>query len=323
MSILVVGSAGLVGRRTVRHLTHAGVDVLAADLRLPAADDGEDPTTLVLDVGDLAQVVAAVTEHRPAAIVHLAAAPGLTAHAQRDPLGGARANLDSALHVLEAARLAGVSRVVLASSASVYLGSVDASTVRTTEDQPLHPPTSVYAATKLGAELLASAYARGHDVETTCLRLPRVVGPRRTPRTPHEVAFARLAVAASTVVPVEIERFTAGEELIHPADAATALAAAALRPEPPSAVLNVVGTDVVTVEDVVAMFSELAGGVEVTIRPLDADYPYRDPIPAMDGTRAAQELGYQPSHDLRAIVRDHLEAVRAGAARAVGPAPRQ
>jgi UDP-glucose 4-epimerase len=87
------------------------------------------------------------------------------------------ANTHGTLTVLEAARRAGVRRVVSTSSSSIYGG---AAVTPTPETAPL-VPRSPYAVSKLAAEHYARIYWELHGVETVSLRLFNVFGPRQRP----------------------------------------------------------------------------------------------------------------------------------------------
>src|SRR5690606_27532373 len=108
-------------------------------------------------------------------IVHCGAHSGPMV-ARDNPYDLVAVNVVGTANVLEVARLQRVRRFVNCSSVSVY-GSTSAGPVR--EDPALHPST-VYGATKLAAEHLATAYAREHGLDAVSLRLSWVYGPRRT-----------------------------------------------------------------------------------------------------------------------------------------------
>src|SRR5262249_10338668 len=81
---------------------------------------------------------------------------------------------------LEACRAAGVTRVVAASSSSVY-GARAGAPAAFSEDDPCLTPASPYAATKRAAELIASTYRDLYGIGITSLRFFTVYGPRQRP----------------------------------------------------------------------------------------------------------------------------------------------
>lgn len=82
------------------------------------------------------------------------------------------ANVDGTLGVFEAARLAGIKRVVNFSSETVY-GAVEGTV---TENTPVHPSTP-YAVTKVATEWLGQVYQARYGLDVVSLRIAQVYGP--------------------------------------------------------------------------------------------------------------------------------------------------
>src|SRR5207302_4637605 len=77
------------------------------------------------------------------------------------------------LNVLEAARAAGVRKIVFSSSAGIF-GELKTIPIR--EDHAVEPDTP-YGASKLAAEKLCLAYSKLYPIESVCLRYFNVYGP--------------------------------------------------------------------------------------------------------------------------------------------------
>jgi nucleoside-diphosphate-sugar epimerase len=90
-------------------------------------------------------------------------------------------NVRGTVVVLESARLAGIKRVVLASSAAVY---GDGAKSPLSEDAPTNPLTP-YALDKRSIEHYAALYHRLYGLETVALRYFNVYGPRQSPTSPY------------------------------------------------------------------------------------------------------------------------------------------
>jgi UDP-glucuronate 4-epimerase len=138
----------------------------------------------MLDVGALAALLTAET-----VVVHLAAKAGVRP-SLADPVAYARTNVTGTAAVLEAARRAGVSRIVFGSSSSVYGNSTP---VPFREDAVAIEPVSPYAATKRAGELLLSSVAPIYGFRAASLRFFTVYGPRQRPDLAIH-AFARKIV---------------------------------------------------------------------------------------------------------------------------------
>jgi UDP-glucose 4-epimerase len=111
------------------------------------------------------------------------------------PLDTNAACVTGTVSLLDAARRAGVRRVVYAGSSSVY-GDQPASSKRET-DLPL--PLSPYAAAKMAGELYLHAFAATYGIETVTIRYFNVFGPRQDPASPY-----------SAVIPLFITAMLAG-----------------------------------------------------------------------------------------------------------------
>jgi nucleoside-diphosphate-sugar epimerase len=145
------------------------------------------------DIGDLDAIQPAFKDVDT--VVHLAAASG-DDHAPADIL---RSNVTGTYHVLEAARRAGVARVVFASSGAtvagwerepplshVVSGRYDdvGSWSPLTHEAPLRPG-GLYGASKVWGEALGRAYADAHGMSVLCVRIGRVRAEDR-PTSPRE-----------------------------------------------------------------------------------------------------------------------------------------
>lgn len=176
MRALVTGGAGFIGSHLVDALLACGDDVVVLDnLVTGRAENVSDDAELIEgDVSDEAVVARAVAGCE---VVYHQAALGSVARSVERPLTTDTTNVHGTLAVLQAAHVAGVRRVVLASSSSLYGG---ASQVPTPESAPL-VPRSPYAVTKLTGEHYARVFWELHGLDTVCLRYFNVFGPRQRP----------------------------------------------------------------------------------------------------------------------------------------------
>src|SRR5437660_703778 len=110
-------------------------------------------------------------------VLHLAARPGVRPSLE-DPASYGDTNVTGTVRVLEAARRAGLRRIVFGSSSSVY---GDATPAPFAEDTAAVWPISPYAASKRAGELMAHAFAHLYGMQIACLRFFTVYGPRQRP----------------------------------------------------------------------------------------------------------------------------------------------
>lgn len=171
-SILVTGGAGYIGSHTVQALQRAGRRVVVLDtLELGRADAVGDAELVVGDTSDEPLVASLCHDHDVEAIVHFAAYKNV-GESMSDPAKYFTNNVAGSLHLLEAARRAGVDRFVFSSSCSVY-GTP--ATVPVDESQPI-TPESVYAETKAMVERMLHWYSEVHGLRSVSLRYFNAAG---------------------------------------------------------------------------------------------------------------------------------------------------
>lgn len=198
---LVTGGAGFIGSHIVEELVKRGervrvVDNLSTGKRENLQPFMDEIAFIEGDLRDLetaARVVEGVTF-----VLHEAALPSVPRSIE-DPKGSTENNLNATLHLLMAARDAGVKRVVYASSSSVY---GDSPSLPKVEDF-LPAPLSPYAASKLAGEYYCRVFHQAYGLETVCLRYFNVFGPRQDPLSLYAAVipkFITLAFAGKPLV---------------------------------------------------------------------------------------------------------------------------
>ncbi|MDP1795159.1 MAG: NAD-dependent epimerase/dehydratase family protein, partial [Acidimicrobiales bacterium] len=178
MRVVVTGGAGFIGANLCRALTQAdGIDKVIAFDNLSTGVrtnlDGVNATLLEADILDLEALRSAL--QGADATVHLAARASVPKSIE-DPLASHHANATGTLHVLEAARSAGVGHVVVASSSSVYGSNPTLPKAETLKASPQSP----YGASKLATETYALAYGASFGLDILALRFFNVFGPLQT-----------------------------------------------------------------------------------------------------------------------------------------------
>jgi nucleoside-diphosphate-sugar epimerase len=181
--VLVTGGAGFIGSHLVDSLVREGCRVTVLDnLSSGHMDNLEDVKNLIEFVqGDIQDRDTLVRLAGGCdAIFHQAAVVSVTKTVE-DPVSSTQVNDLGTLQVLDAARIGGVKRVILASSSAVY---GDDPQLPKTENMPTKP-LSPYAVQKLTNEFYARLYYSLYDLPTTCLRYFNVFGPRQDPSSPY------------------------------------------------------------------------------------------------------------------------------------------
>jgi nucleoside-diphosphate-sugar epimerase len=193
MTLLVTGGAGFIGSHLVERLVSAGervrvLDNFSSGSPQRLAHLGDAVSLVRGDVREPAAVAAAVRD--VSVIYHLAALVSVVQSVEQ-PATTYEVNLGGTLQLLEAARAAGVRRLVLASTCAVY---GDTNSLPIAEGEP-PAPVSPYAAAKLAAEEACRLYSRCYGLECVALRFFNVYGPRQDPASPYAAVVPRFVAA--------------------------------------------------------------------------------------------------------------------------------
>ncbi len=190
MNFLVTGGAGFIGFHVCERLLQAGHAVWAFD----DLNDFYDPRLKRRNLRDL-QALAKPFEFTQGdlvdravldelctnvkfdQVIHLAARAGVRP-SLANPALYQRVNVEGTVNVLEAARLSGVKKIIIASSSSVYGLN---SQVPFSESDPIFSAISPYAASKLACEALGHVYHHVHGLDVAMLRFFTAYGPRQRP----------------------------------------------------------------------------------------------------------------------------------------------
>lgn len=178
---LVTGGAGFIGSHLVEHLLALGQRVRCLDdfstgkrANLGAVGALRSERFTLVE-GDIRDPSACREAARGANIILHEAALGSVPRSLKNPLTSHDVNVTGFLNVLEAAKGAGIRRVVYASSSSVY---GDHPVLPKVEDQ-VGRPLSPYAVTKYADELYAHVFGKAYGLELIGLRYFNVFGPRQ------------------------------------------------------------------------------------------------------------------------------------------------
>lgn len=320
---LVIG-AGLVGAQVARLLVEAGERPVLMD-RAPqpqALGAIVDLGAVVLEQADVLQPLAlarVLREHRIEAVVHLAANPLLTMGAQADPRGAIELNIAGTANVLEAARVFGLERVVVASSNVLnhhLAGGEGAGDAM--DEEAFARPVSIYAACKQAVEALGLNYARWFGVEFAALRYGAVAGPwSGAGGGGPSNAFLGLVRAALAGEEVAVPATTL--EWVYAKDAAAGTVAA-LRARLTSRVFNLTMGSLTSPEALAAAIRAEFPQARVRLAAPAGTPAFAPMTRASSLERARAVLAWAPAYDMPAAVRDLAAWLRAHGVRPASPA---
>src|SRR5436305_3680165 len=305
MRVLVTGGSGFIGSHVVDKLRARGYEPVIYDLRpSPWHSDPDHPVDTVLgSITDREALERAL--HSCDAVAHLAAVADVNdVHAS--PEDAERVNARGTVTVLEAARRAGVKRIVYASTIWVYS---DCEPEAVDEDTLLPAPSHLYTSTKLAGELYCKAYQELYGIDFTILRFGIPYGPR-----------AREAA----VIPAFVNKALAGEPLTLAGDGSQSRrfvyvedladgVALGLREVATNRVYNLASDENVTIKQIAERVQELIGNVEIAYTPArPGDFGGK----VVCSKRAERELGWTAATPFAEGVRKYVEWRQQQAARA-------
>jgi UDP-glucose 4-epimerase len=287
--ILVTGGAGFVGATLVRRLVASGYRVRVLD-NLTTGDAahlaGVDAELVKGDIRDADALDGALDGMQ--AIIHLAAAGSVIGSVQ-DPVNNFEVNVLGTFRVLDAARRAGVERVVQASTGGALIGDA----TPPVNEQSLPKPISPYGASKLAGEGYAHAFAKTYGVRTVAVRFGNVYGPWcARKRGVINVFFESLHSGAPLVIYGD---GTASRDYVHVDDIAKALQLALENEQVPGGtVLHAASGVETTVTELAGLCRQAAGkpGHPIEYRPKRAGEVGRN---FASYELAKELLGYKPT----------------------------
>ena len=305
---LVTGGAGFIGSHLVEALVAAGrtvrvLDDFSTGLRENLAHIAPTPEIVEGSIVDASAIERAMEGCEVA--FHLGALASV-AKSVEDPRLNHAINATGTLNVLDAARKAGVRRVVYAGSASAYGGADDPAGQG--EDTPLCA-LSPYAAAKLAGEFYCQSFAAVYPLETVRLRFFNVFGPRQRPDSPYSGVIAIFtALLTSGRTPTIHGDGMQSRDFVSVTDVAKALMLAAEVPGISGNVYNVGTGASVTLLELIAALNLVLGTSAVPVHGPARSGDVRHSRAKID--RIRRELGFEPGVTFEEGLRRTLEWYR-------------
>ncbi|MGJ9424959.1 UDP-glucose 4-epimerase GalE [Nesterenkonia halotolerans] len=312
MKLLVTGGAGYIGSVVVQQLLAEGHTVEVLD-NLSTGHADSILGGAIWHEADLLQV-GRILDSSFDGVVHLAAR-SLVGESVSHPERYWHGNIVATLALLDAMREAGVPRLVFSSTAAVYGEPAGASIAETDQTMPTNP----YGASKLAIDHMLTAEAHAHGLAAISLRYFNVAGASGELRERHDpethlipnllkVASGEKESASIFGTDYPTEDGTAVRDYIHVRDLAEAHLRALKAAVPGTHEIYNLGTGTGTsVRQVIDAVREVTGREVPAV-----EEPRRAGDPAVlvaSGQRALDDLGWQPTRDIRQMVSDAWTAL--------------
>jgi UDP-glucose 4-epimerase len=293
---LVTGGGGFIGGHLTERLCADGWNVRVLDdfSTGRAANLARVADHVELVRGDIRDEEALAKAVRGIEVVfHQAAVPSVPVSVA-EPLRTNSVNIEGTLRVLEAARHAGVRRVVYAASSSAYGDRPELPKVETMPADPMSP----YALQKYAGEVYCRQYTELYGLETVALRYFNVYGPRQDPRSQYAAVIPKFITACLCArSPIIYGDGEQTRDFIMVFDAVRANLLAADAPGAAGSVCNVAAGSRTSLNELFRVIRDETGArVEPRYEaPREGDV--RDSVASLE--RARDRLGYEPAVTLR------------------------
>ena len=307
--VIVTGAGGFIGSHLAERLVQEGANVTAmvhynalGSLGwLESSPHRKDMKIVAGDVCDPGFMQTAIDGHDM--VFHLAALIAIP-FSYVAPESYVRTNVVGTLNVLQAARRAGVRRVVHTSTSEVY------GTARYTPIDEGHPlqGQSPYSATKIGADKLAESFYCSFDLPVVTLRPFNTFGPRQSARavipTIISQALARREVRLGSTKPIRDLNFVSNtvDGFVRAGQAAGVA----------GQTINVGSGREISIGDLASVIASLIGQ-EIAIRSEDQrTRPEKSEVQRLlaDNTKARELLGWSPATSLEEGLRQTIDWFR-------------
>ena len=226
-------------------------------------------------------------------VLHQAALPSVP-RSIIDPVSTHEVNATGTLNVLEAARHAGVRRVVFASSSSIYGDSPELP-----KHEGMRPnPRSPYAVSKMAGEAYCQVFSNVYGLETVALRYFNVFGTRQDPNSPYAAVIPKfIEKMLNDKRPIVYGDGEQSRDFTHVANVVQANLFAATGAYDGGLVVNCAFSSRTTINDLIATLNRILGKELEPIyeapRPGDVKHSYADI------SLAREKLKYTPGIDLQ------------------------
>jgi len=189
MKVLITGGAGFIGSHLADFFIKQNYEVTVVDNFEPYYPrilkerniqhnlSNPNYTFCELDIRETKKIEGILKKRTPDVIIHLAASAGVRPSIEK-PLSYVDNNVLGTTSILEASKIAGIKKIVFASSSSIYGKSKN---IPFHEDESMDHAISIYATSKQNGELLNRMYHNLFNMDVINLRFFTVYGPRQRP----------------------------------------------------------------------------------------------------------------------------------------------
>ncbi len=310
MTILITGAAGFIGSHLTDHLLQHGHTVIGIDnydnfyakeLKEANIKNALAHRNFKLIEGCIAEKETYdLIDSKPDLVIHLAAKAGVLPSI-KDPAGYIRTNISGTHELLEYMRVQGITKLLFASSSSVYGNNKE---TPFSETHNVDRAISPYAFTKKACEVLIHTHHHLHNLDAICMRFFTVFGPRQRP----DLAIRKFITLINNNEPIEMygkgdsaRDYTYVEDTVQ---GIVKLMQFVLKQQSVYEIVNLGNSTPVSLKDMIdTIYTVLGAKKNIVEKPMQAGDVN---ITYADITKAQELVGYSPKTSLEEGVRKFI-----------------
>jgi len=291
--ILVTGGCGFIGANLIPMFANDAEEIVAFDNLSRGSKKLLDGTGTEIIRGDILnrralQAAMAGVD----AVIHLAAF-GSVVESVKEPVPNFDNNAAGTFNVLDCARLAGVRKVIFASTGGALIGNAEPPV----NEQSLPKPISPYGASKLCGEAYCHAFSQSYGMETVSLRFANVYGPFSAHKKGAVTVFIRALLTGEPIMIYGDGQ--ASRDFLYAEDLCRGIRQALLKPLQPGAVMHLAAGNEVRIADLARLIARIGGNEDHPIEYLERR-PGEVERNAASYDLANELIGFEPQVSLEA-----------------------
>lgn len=300
MSVLIIGSSGLIGSHLVEFLLAKNMTVIGYDVNTTYKKNKSSGYIFEQgSVEDFPFLASVIKKHEIEMIVHA----GGVSHPkswEQSPNKIIQTNVVGTSNVFEAARLFGIKKVIYLSSAAVY----GENTSRLLNENEKPDPATIYGASKITGEYLAKIYTNEFGLQVTSLRIPFVYGPGRKMHEPIKFLLEK-AIKGENIN--EESGMDQKLEFIYVKDVVAAIWLALRSRESIGEIINIGAGKLTSMREIVDVLTNIFPNVSIEIG--SGDFGYKETAP-LDCTKAESILKFTPKYSITKGIYEYTELIK-------------
>lgn len=306
MNIFLTGATGFIGSYIFKLFKMEGHHVIGFDYlvnntsiqQVLTPEEIRDSIIIKGDIRDLATLIHICKDHKINMIVHTASLMGSEANNYSEAV---KVNILGTINIFEAARILGITRVVWASSQTIF-GPQDKHPQKLIPNNAPHFPETNYAACKSYLEFVGKSYHDNYGLDNIALRYCAVYGLGRL--RGRDKYLNELIIKPAYDLPGIVEYEDASPNLIYVKDAARATLLACTVSSTKSRAFTITG-EIKPIKDMRDFILTLLPNAKIILKPRSYHCSWQ-----FDTQDAEKELGYYPKYSAEEGIKETINIIR-------------